>query len=163
VHRLTCLPFAAGWALDGTLHAILALVWAGLVRISFLQHITWRVNSLCHVSGRRPFQTRRHDLATNLWPVALLSFGESWHNMHHSDPACARHGADSHQVDIAITLTALRIAVASTPATATLTAGVRCPRSGQPRPARCTGQDRPAWAARRGAAGTRSRPRGGLG
>jgi len=50
--------------------------------------------------GSRPFTTRLHDRATNLWPLALLSFGESWHNMHHSDPACARHGADPHQIDI---------------------------------------------------------------
>jgi stearoyl-CoA desaturase (Delta-9 desaturase) len=96
------LPFAAGWALGGTLRAgLLALVWAGLVRITLLQHVTWSVNSLCHVFGSRPFRTRRHDRATNLWPLALLSFGESWHNMHHSDPACARHGADPHQVDLA--------------------------------------------------------------
>jgi stearoyl-CoA desaturase (delta-9 desaturase) len=53
------------------------------------------------VFGSRPFVTRSHDRATNLWPLALLSFGESWHNMHHSDPACARHGADPGQVDIA--------------------------------------------------------------
>jgi stearoyl-CoA desaturase (Delta-9 desaturase) len=96
------LPFAAGWALGGTLRAgLLALVWAGLVRITLLQHVTWSVNSLCHVFGSRPFRTRRYDRATNLWPLALLSFGESWHNMHHSDPACARHGAEPHQIDIA--------------------------------------------------------------
>jgi stearoyl-CoA desaturase (delta-9 desaturase) len=65
-----------------------------------LQHVTWSVNSLCHVIGTRPFTTRRHDRATNLWPLALLSLGESWHNMHHSDPTCARHGADRGQVDI---------------------------------------------------------------
>jgi fatty-acid desaturase len=53
-----------------------------------------------HVFGSRPIATRRHDRATNLWPLALLSFGESWHNMHHSDPACARHGVDPGQVDI---------------------------------------------------------------
>jgi stearoyl-CoA desaturase (delta-9 desaturase) len=51
-----------------------------------LQHVTWSVNSLCHVVGARPFTTRRHDRATNLRPLALLSLGESWHNMHHSDP-----------------------------------------------------------------------------
>jgi stearoyl-CoA desaturase (Delta-9 desaturase) len=95
------LPFAAGWALGGTLRAgLLMLIWAGLVRITLLQHVTWSVNSLCHVFGSRPFRTRKHDRATNLWPLALLSFGESWHNMHHSDPSCARHGADPHQVDI---------------------------------------------------------------
>ncbi len=65
-----------------------------------LQHVTWSVNSLCHVFGSRPFATRRHDRATNLWPLALVSFGESWHNMHHSDPACARHGAEPGQIDI---------------------------------------------------------------
>jgi stearoyl-CoA desaturase (delta-9 desaturase) len=52
------------------------------------------------VIGTRPFATRRYDRATNLWPLALLSLGESWHNMHHSDPACARHGADPGQVDV---------------------------------------------------------------
>jgi stearoyl-CoA desaturase (Delta-9 desaturase) len=95
------LPFAAGWAIGGTWQAaVAALVWAGLVRIAVLQHVTWSVNSLCHMFGSRPFVTRKHDRATNLWPLALLSFGESWHNMHHSDPACARHGADPGQLDI---------------------------------------------------------------
>jgi stearoyl-CoA desaturase (Delta-9 desaturase) len=94
-------PFGAGWLIGGTWHAALAaLLWAGLVRVAVLQHVTWSVNSLCHVLGTRPFATRRHDRATNLWPLALVSFGESWHNMHHSDPACARHGADPGQVDI---------------------------------------------------------------
>jgi stearoyl-CoA desaturase (delta-9 desaturase) len=93
-------PFAAGWAIGGWRAALAALVWAGLVRVAVLQHVTWSVNSLCHVFGTRPFITRRHDRATNLWPLALPSFGESWHNMHHSDPTCARHGADAGQVDI---------------------------------------------------------------
>src|SRR5690349_3638232 len=95
------LPFGAGWAIGGTWQtALAALLWAGLARVALLQHVTWSVNSLCHMFGSRPFTTRRHDRATNLWPLALLSFGESWHNMHHSDPACARHGADPYQVDI---------------------------------------------------------------
>jgi stearoyl-CoA desaturase (Delta-9 desaturase) len=99
------LPFAAGWALGGTwLAALLALVWAGLVRIFLLQHVTWSVNSLCHMLGSRPFTTRRHDRATNLWPLAVLSLGESWHNMHHSDPACARHGVDRGQIDLSAEL-----------------------------------------------------------
>jgi stearoyl-CoA desaturase (delta-9 desaturase) len=94
------LPFGVGWALGGWHAALTALLWAGLVRVTLLQHVTWSVNSLCHVIGTRPFATRRYDRATNLWPLALLSLGESWHNMHHSDPACARHGADPRQVDI---------------------------------------------------------------
>jgi stearoyl-CoA desaturase (delta-9 desaturase) len=95
------LPFAAGWVVGGSWRtALAALLWAGLARVALLQHVTWSVNSLCHVLGDRPFTTRRHDRATNLWPLALVSLGESWHNMHHSDPACARHGADPHQIDI---------------------------------------------------------------
>ncbi|MEI5098668.1 fatty acid desaturase [Streptomyces sp. PmtG] len=94
------LPFALGWAIGGTwVHATTALLWAGLVRIALLHHVTWSVNSLCHVVGRRPFRTRRHDRATNLWPLALLSFGESWHNLHHADPTSARHGVDRGQID----------------------------------------------------------------
>ncbi len=93
------------WALGGTwLAALLALVWAGLVRVFLLQHVTWSVNSLCHLLGSRPFTTRRHDRATNLWPLAVLSLGESWHNMHHSDPACARHGVDRGQIDLSAEL-----------------------------------------------------------
>jgi stearoyl-CoA desaturase (delta-9 desaturase) len=95
------IPFGAGWLIGGTVRdALLAVLWGGLIRVALLQHVTWSVNSLCHVIGTRPFATRRHDRATNLWPLALLSLGESWHNMHHSDPACARHGADPRQVDI---------------------------------------------------------------
>jgi stearoyl-CoA desaturase (Delta-9 desaturase) len=99
------LPFLAGWALSGGLRgAVTAFLWAGLVRVALLQHVTWSVNSLCHVVGSRPFTTRRFDRATNVWPLALLSFGESWHNGHHSDPTCARHGIDPHQLDLSATL-----------------------------------------------------------
>jgi stearoyl-CoA desaturase (delta-9 desaturase) len=94
-------PAFAGWALSGGSLAAAwsALLWAGLVRILLLQHVTWSVNSLCHLLGERPYATRRHDRATNLWPMAVLSLGESWHNTHHSDPACARHGVDRGQID----------------------------------------------------------------
>ncbi len=97
-------PFGIGWAIGGLRGALLALLWAGLVRIFLLQHVTWSVNSLCHVLGSRPFTTRRHDRATNLWPLAVLSLGESWHNMHHSDPTCARHGVDRGQLDLSAEL-----------------------------------------------------------
>ncbi|MFI7706896.1 acyl-CoA desaturase [Nonomuraea sp. NPDC049480] len=94
------LPFLAGWAITGTLYgALTAFLWAGLIRIALLQHVTWSVNSLCHVIGSRPFKTRRHDRSTNVWPLALLSFGESWHNGHHSQPSCARHGMERGQLD----------------------------------------------------------------
>ncbi|MEV6756627.1 acyl-CoA desaturase [Streptomyces sp. NPDC051214] len=94
------LPLGLGWAIGGSwLHGVTALLWAGLVRIALLQHVTWSVNSLCHMIGERPFRTRRHDRATNLWPLALLSFGESWHNLHHADPTSARHGVGRGQLD----------------------------------------------------------------
>ena len=74
-----------------------ALLWASGVRIFLLHHVTFAINSICHVAGRRPFRTR--DKSTNFWPLALLSMGESWHNLHHADPTCARHGVDRGQID----------------------------------------------------------------
>jgi len=95
------LPALAGWAVTGTWQGALgALFWAGLVRVSLLHHVTWSINSICHVVGERPFQVRQGDRATNFWPLALISFGESWHNMHHSDPTSARHGVRRGQLDI---------------------------------------------------------------
>jgi stearoyl-CoA desaturase (delta-9 desaturase) len=95
------LPAAAGWLIGGTWQAALAaMLWAGLARIALLQHVTWSVNSLCHLIGTRPYATRRYDRATNFWPLALLSLGESWHNGHHSNPACARHGVGAREVDV---------------------------------------------------------------
>ncbi|HET6710986.1 acyl-CoA desaturase [Amycolatopsis sp.] len=77
---------------------VTAFFWAGLVRIAFLHHVTWSVNSVCHLIGDRPFASR--DKAANFWPLALLSMGESWHNSHHADPTCARHGVLRGQVDV---------------------------------------------------------------
>ncbi len=77
--------------------ALTAFFWAGLVRVSLLHHTTWSTNSICHMIGERPFKSR--DKAANFWPLALLSFGESWHNSHHADPSCARHGVKRGQMD----------------------------------------------------------------
>jgi stearoyl-CoA desaturase (Delta-9 desaturase) len=74
------------------------LLWGGLWRVAFLHHMTWSVNSICHVIGDRPFKSR--DRATNFWPLAILSLGESWHNSHHANPALARHGVLPGQIDI---------------------------------------------------------------
>jgi stearoyl-CoA desaturase (delta-9 desaturase) len=94
------LPFLLGWAITGSLAGgLTAFIWAGLARVALLQHVTWSINSLCHVVGNRPYETRPFDRATNFWPLAVLSFGESWHNGHHSAPACARHGRGRWQVD----------------------------------------------------------------
>jgi stearoyl-CoA desaturase (delta-9 desaturase) len=78
--------------------ALTAFFWASLVRVSLLHHVTWSINSICHMIGSRPFLSR--DRAANFWPLAILSFGESWHNSHHADPTCARHGVRPGQLDI---------------------------------------------------------------
>lgn len=91
-------PALVGGLVTGSWHgAFEAFFWAGLIRMGLLHHITWSVNSVCHVAGTRPFQCR--DRATNFWPLALLSFGESWHNSHHADPTAARHGVLPGQID----------------------------------------------------------------
>ena len=77
--------------------AITAFFWAGLVRITFLHHVTWSINSICHTFGDEDFQTR--DKSRNVSWLAIASFGESWHNLHHADPTCARHGALKGQID----------------------------------------------------------------
>ncbi|SFW83424.1 acyl-CoA desaturase [Amycolatopsis australiensis] len=78
--------------------ALTAFLWAGLARISFQHHVTWSVNSICHMIGERPFASR--DRSANFWPLALLSMGESWHNTHHADPTSARHGVLRGQIDV---------------------------------------------------------------
>jgi len=87
------------WSWTG---ALTAFFWAGLVRVALLHHVTWSVNSVCHMIGDRPFRSR--DRSANFWPLALASFGESWHNSHHADPTCARHGVRRGQLDISARL-----------------------------------------------------------
>src|SRR5215203_412797 len=85
------LPALAGWALTGTLAgAATGLLWGGLVRIFFVHHITWSVNSVCHFLGTRRFETDDH--STNVAWLAIPSFGESWHHNHHAFPRSAAHG-----------------------------------------------------------------------
>jgi stearoyl-CoA desaturase (delta-9 desaturase) len=97
----TLAPAVAGglltWSWQG---ALTAFFWAGLVRIGLLHHVTWSINSVCHVYGERPFEVREGDRASNFWPLAIISFGESWHNLHHADPTSARHGVLRGQIDI---------------------------------------------------------------
>ena len=82
--------------------AFTAFFWAGLVRVAFLHHVTWSINSICHIWGERPFAAR--DRSANVWWLAVFSFGESWHNLHHADPTCARHGVKKGQIDISAML-----------------------------------------------------------
>ena len=83
------------WSWQG---ALSAFFWAALVRIALLHHVTWSINSVCHIVGEKPFKS--NDRSANFWPLAILSFGESWHNLHHADPTCARHGVLPGQIDI---------------------------------------------------------------
>lgn len=88
------IPFALGWAIDGSIVAGLsALLWAGLVRVFFVHHITWSVNSVCHFVGRRRFDIE--DGSTNVFWLAPFSLGESWHHNHHAFPTSAFHGLTS--------------------------------------------------------------------
>jgi stearoyl-CoA desaturase (delta-9 desaturase) len=72
-------------------------LWAGCLRIVFGLHATWLVNSATHMWGARRFATR--DDSRNNWWVALISFGEGWHNNHHAHPTSARHGLAWYEFD----------------------------------------------------------------
>ncbi|KAK7255222.1 hypothetical protein RIF29_28628 [Crotalaria pallida] len=74
------------------------LVWGMGVRVVWVYHITWLVNSACHVWGNQAWNTR--DLSRNNWWVALLAFGEGWHNNHHAFEYSARHGLEWWQLDM---------------------------------------------------------------
>ena len=87
------------WSWQG---AVTAFFWASLVRVAFLHHVTWSINSICHTFGKEEFEVR--DKSRNVNWLAILSFGESWHNLHHADPTCARHGALRGQIDTAARL-----------------------------------------------------------
>ena len=77
--------------------AVTAFFWASLVRVALLHHVTWAINSICHTFGSEEFEVR--DRSRNVSWLAIASFGESWHNLHHADPTCARHGALKGQLD----------------------------------------------------------------
>jgi stearoyl-CoA desaturase (delta-9 desaturase) len=102
------IPFALGWALHGDLEGGLrGLVWGGLVRIFFLHHVTWSINSVCHFFGRRRFDLEDH--STNVAWLALPSLGEAWHHNHHAFPRSAAHGLRWYELDpSAVVIRAMR-------------------------------------------------------
>jgi stearoyl-CoA desaturase (delta-9 desaturase) len=92
------LPALAGYLVSGTLvGAATGFLWGGLVRIFFVHHVTWSVNSVCHFFGTRRFDT--DDRSTNVFWLALPSLGESWHHNHHAFPRSAVHGLRSWEID----------------------------------------------------------------
>jgi stearoyl-CoA desaturase (delta-9 desaturase) len=93
-------PFLLGFALSGgslVKGGLSALLWAGLVRIFLVHHITWSINSICHFFGRRRFDT--DDESTNVFWLALPSLGEAWHHNHHAFPRSAFHGLRWYELD----------------------------------------------------------------
>jgi stearoyl-CoA desaturase (Delta-9 desaturase) len=91
-------PFGLGVAIGGTIAAgLTGLLWGGAVRMFVIHHLTYSINSLCHVFGRRPFDT--DDESRNLAWLAPLTFGEAWHNNHHAFPTSAVHGLGRWQLD----------------------------------------------------------------
>ena len=74
------------------------MLWGIFLRTVVGLHATWLVNSVTHTWGSRRFVTK--DMSTNNWWVALLTFGEGWHNNHHAHPVSARHGIAWYEVDL---------------------------------------------------------------
>jgi stearoyl-CoA desaturase (delta-9 desaturase) len=93
------IPTVAGFALHGftVAGAARGLVWGGLVRIFFVHHVTWSVNSICHFFGARRFDVDDH--STNVGWLAVVSLGESWHHNHHAFPRSAFHGLRRWEID----------------------------------------------------------------
>ncbi len=93
------LPFFLGWIIGGTSSpASPACSGAASVRVFVLHHFTYSINSLCHVFGRREFETS--DQSRNLALIAIPTLGEACHNSHHAFPTSATHGLRWWQVDI---------------------------------------------------------------
>ena len=74
------------------------VLWGVFLRVTFGLHATWLVNSATHLWGSRRFNTS--DDSKNSWWVALLTFGEGWHNNHHAHPTSARHGLVWYELDL---------------------------------------------------------------
>jgi stearoyl-CoA desaturase (delta-9 desaturase) len=90
--------FFLGWAIGGTVMAgVTGLLWGGAVRMMVLHHVTYSINSLCHMFGKRDFETT--DESRNLAWLAIPTFGEAWHNSHHAFPTSAVHGLKGTQID----------------------------------------------------------------
>ena len=93
------IPAVLGGVFTGTwTGAALGFLWGGLVRIFLVHHVTWSINSVCHIWGTRPF--RSHDESRNNPIFGMLALGEGWHNNHHAFPTSARHGLRWWQLDL---------------------------------------------------------------
>ncbi|MBX2850705.1 MAG: fatty acid desaturase [Phycisphaeraceae bacterium] len=77
---------------------LLGFLWGGLVRVMVVHHITWSINSVCHIWGSTPYKS--NDESKNNVVFGILALGEGWHNNHHAFPRSARHGLAWWQFDI---------------------------------------------------------------
>jgi stearoyl-CoA desaturase (delta-9 desaturase) len=92
------LPTAIGLLAGGWVGALTGFLWGGLVRVLLVHHVTWCINSVCHLWGTRPYPEK--DQSRNNPVMGLLALGEGWHNNHHAFPTSARHGLKWWQVDL---------------------------------------------------------------
>ncbi len=93
------IPAALGGVLTMSwMGVLLGFIWGGLVRVCLLHHITWSVNSVCHLWGWRPYHTG--DESRNNPIIGVLALGEGWHNNHHAFPTSAAHGLRWWQLDV---------------------------------------------------------------
>lgn len=93
------IPAALGGLLTGTWTGVVSgLLWGGLARIFLVHHVTWSINSICHLWGSQPFRTG--DQSRNNFLFGVLGFGEGWHNNHHAFPTSARFGLRWWQIDL---------------------------------------------------------------
>jgi stearoyl-CoA desaturase (delta-9 desaturase) len=97
INRLWWLPLVVTGVLLFAFGGWPYLLWCVFFRVTFNLHATWLVNSATHMWGTRRFETT--DDSTNSWWVALLTFGEGWHNNHHAHPTAARHGITWYEID----------------------------------------------------------------
>ena len=98
-----CIPAVLGGLLSMSWWgAFTGMLWGGFARIFFQHHVTWSVNSVCHFFGKRRFDIE--DQSTNVFWLAIPSFGESWHHNHHAFPRSASHGLRWWEIDISAAL-----------------------------------------------------------
>jgi stearoyl-CoA desaturase (delta-9 desaturase) len=95
---MTAAVWGLGYWIGGTSMAWSFVVWGMFVRLIYVLHSTWFVNSATHLWGYRNYETSDH--STNLWWVALMTYGEGWHNNHHAYPRMARHGHKWWEIDV---------------------------------------------------------------
>ena len=95
---LFCPALIGGVVTQSWWGAVSGFLWGGAVRLFVVHHVTWSINSICHLWGSRDYQS--HDQSRNNFVVGLLAMGEGWHNNHHAFPTSARHGLEWWQFDV---------------------------------------------------------------